>query len=89
METNPSAPGAGNENHMRDIKVVVERHPDTYIAYPIGLGGVVVGQGETFQEAVDSVTQAMAFHIETFGDEVLRDDDPVLEAFITETQIAV
>ena len=74
---------------MRDIKIVVERHPDTFIAYPIGLGGVVVGQGDTFEEAMDNVTSAIESHIETFGDEVLRDDDPVLDAFIAETRIAV
>ena len=74
---------------MRDIKIVVERHPDTYIAYPIGIGGVVVGQGDTFQAAMDDVTEAIGFHIETFGEEVLHDDDPVLEAFIAQTQIAV
>lgn len=74
---------------MRDIKIVVERHPDTYVAYPIGLGGVVVGQGETFEEALESAKSAIQFHIETFGDEVLRDNDSLLEAFIAEARIAV
>ncbi len=32
---------------MRQIKIIVEKHPDTYMAYPIGLKGVVVGQGDT------------------------------------------
>ena len=61
----------GESNPMRDIKIVVERHPDTYVAYPIGLGGVVVGQGDTFEEALKSAKSAIQFHIETFGDEVL------------------
>ena len=74
---------------MRDIKIVIERHPDTYVAYPIGLGGVVVGQGDTFEEALESAKSAIQFHIETFGDEVLRDNDSVLEAFIAEARIAV
>lgn len=74
---------------MRDIKIVVERHPDTYVAYPIGLGGVVVGQGDTFEEALESAKAAIQFHIETFGDEVLQDNDSVLEAFIAEARIAV
>jgi predicted RNase H-like HicB family nuclease len=74
---------------MRDIKIVVERHPDTYVAYPIGLGGVVVGQGDTFEEALESAKLAIQFHIETFGDEVLQDNDSVLEAFIAEARIAV
>jgi predicted RNase H-like HicB family nuclease len=74
---------------MRDIKIVVERHPDTYVAYPIGLGGVVVGQGDTFEEALESAKSAIQFHIETFGDEVLENNDSVLEAFIAEARIAV
>jgi predicted RNase H-like HicB family nuclease len=79
----------GESNLMRDIKVVVERHPDTYIAYPIGLGGVVVGQGDTFEEALESAKSAIEFHIESFGDEVLQENDSVIEAFIAEARIAV
>ena len=33
---------------MKQFKIVVEKHPDIYVAYPLGLKGVVVGQGETF-----------------------------------------
>jgi predicted RNase H-like HicB family nuclease len=79
----------GESNLMRDIKIVVERHPDTYIAYPIGLGGVVVGQGDTFEEALESAKSAIEFHIESFGDEVLQENDSVIEAFIAEARIAV
>lgn len=31
---------------MKRIKVIVEKHPDGYIAYPLGLKGVVVGEGD-------------------------------------------
>ena len=30
----------------RQFKIVVERHADGYIAYRLGLKGVVVGQGD-------------------------------------------
>ncbi len=30
---------------MKQLKVIVEKHPDGYVAYPLGLKGVVVGQG--------------------------------------------
>jgi len=73
---------------MRDIKILVERHPDTYVASPIRLGGVVIGQGDIFEEALESAKSAIQFHIETFGDEVLQDNDSVLEAFIAEARIA-
>ena len=32
----------------RQFKVIVERHTDGYVAYPLGLKGVVVGQGDTY-----------------------------------------
>ena len=28
---------------MKQFKIVVEKHPDTYVAYPLGIKGVVVG----------------------------------------------
>ena len=52
---------------MKQFKVVVEKHPDTYVAYPLGLKGVVVGQGETYEAALADVASAIKFHIETFG----------------------
>ncbi len=33
-------------NMTKQFKVVVEKHPDGYVAYPLGLKGVVVGQGD-------------------------------------------
>ncbi len=52
---------------MKEFKIIVERHPDTYVAYPLGLKGVVVGQGDTYESALADVKSAMQFHIETFG----------------------
>lgn len=52
---------------MTQIKVIVEKHPDGYIAYPLGLKGVVVGQGDTYEDALTDIKSAIAFHIETFG----------------------
>jgi len=40
------------------------------VAYPLGLKGVVVGQGDTYEEALSDVKSAIRFHIETFGKEV-------------------
>ena len=74
---------------MRDIKIIVERHPDGYIAYPLGLKGVVVGQGDTYEEALADVQSAIRFHIETFGQDALEDESPLLEAFITEAKVNV
>jgi predicted RNase H-like HicB family nuclease len=59
------------------VKLVVEKHADGYVAYPVGMRGVVVGQGDTYDDAVADVTSAIRFHIETFGREVLDDASPV------------
>lgn len=51
----------------KQIKVIVEKHPDGYVAYPLGVKGAVVGQGDSYQAALDDVRSAISFHIETFG----------------------
>ncbi|HDG67710.1 MAG TPA: type II toxin-antitoxin system HicB family antitoxin [candidate division Zixibacteria bacterium] len=53
---------------MRGVKIIVEKHPDGYVAYPIGLKGVIVGEGDTYEEALENVKSAIKFHIETFGE---------------------
>jgi predicted RNase H-like HicB family nuclease len=74
---------------MRQIKIVVEKHPEGYVAYPLGLQGIVVGEGSTYEEALADVNSAIQFHIETFGQGVLDEESPVLDAFITDTKVAV
>ena len=74
---------------MRSFKIIVEKHTDGYVAYPLGLKGVVVGGGDTYQQAIADVTSAIEFHIETFGAEVLEGEEPVLDVFIAEAGIAV
>jgi len=69
----------------RQFKVIVEKHPDGYVAYPLGLKGIVVGEGDTYEEALADVKSAIRFHIETFGQEVLEEESPILEVFIAET----
>jgi predicted RNase H-like HicB family nuclease len=55
---------------MKKIKIIVEKHPDGYVAYPLGLKGVVVGEGDSYEAALADVQSAVRFHIETFGKEV-------------------
>ena len=69
---------------MMKLKIIVEKHSDGYVAYPLGLKGIAVGQGDSYEEALADVKSAIAFHIETFGPEMLEMDPPVLEAFIAE-----
>lgn len=65
---------------MRRVKVIIEKHSDGYVAYPVGIKGVVVGEGDTREEALKDVQSALKFHMGTFGPEVLDGEDgPVLE----------
>ena len=74
---------------MRQIKIIVEKHSDGYVAYPLGIKGAVVGQGDTYEETLADVKSAIRCHIQTFGEEVLEDESPVLEAFVAEAFVAI
>jgi predicted RNase H-like HicB family nuclease len=71
---------------MKKIKIIVEKHPDGYVAYPLGLKGVAVGEGDSYEAALADVQSAVRFHIETFGKEVFEEEEsPMLDPFIAET----
>ena len=70
------------------IKIIIERHKDGYVAYPIGLKGVVVGQGDTYDEALADVRSAIRFHIDTFGAKAIDTEETVLEAFVAEAEVS-
>lgn len=71
---------------MQQIKIIVEKHNDGYVAYPIGLKGAVVGEGDTYEEALANVKSAIKFHIESFGREVVESDD-IQETFVAEVVV--
>ena len=73
----------------RLLKIVVEKHDDGYIAYPLGVKGVVVGEGDTYEEALADVQSAIRFHVESFGREVIEDQPDVIEAFVAETTVEI
>ena len=70
---------------MRHLKIVVEEHADGYVAYPVGLQGAVVGQGDTYEAALADVVSAIRFHIETFGPDAI--DAEVIDARLTEVTV--
>ena len=72
---------------MKQLKIIVEKHSDGYVSYPLGLKGVVVGQGDTYNEALSDVKSAIRFHINSFGEEVINVEPPIIDAFIAETII--
>ena len=69
------------------IKIIVKKYSDGYVAYPLGLKGTVVGEGDTYEAALADVKSAIQLHIATFGPEVLPDDSSSPEAFVAETTI--
>ena len=71
---------------MQPIKIIIEKHPEGYIAYPIGIKGIVVGEGSTYEEAIADVKSAIQFHIETFGREVLETNE-ISETFVAEVVV--
>ena len=73
---------------INDFKIIIEKHKDGFVAYPLGLKGVIVGEGDSYENALADVKSAIRFHIETFGEEVFETDSPVLEAFVAETRLA-
>ena len=73
------------------IKIIVEEHPDVFVAYPLGgIKGAVVGQGDTLDEAINDLLSAIREHVKTFGPEVLLDDSdtPILNAYVMDREIA-
>ena len=74
---------------MREFKIVIEKYPNTYVAYPLGLKGVVVGEGDSYEAALSDVKSAIQFHIETFGIKAVESDSPVLAAYIAEKGVDV
>ncbi len=72
---------------MKQYKIIVEKHFDGYVAYLLGFKGVVVGEGETYEEVLADVKSAISFHINTFGKDVFDIDPPILEAFVAEAGV--
>ena len=58
---------------LRQFKIVVEKHPDGYVAYPLGLKGVVVGEGDTYEEARTRVKEAIEGYLESLQ----KDGEPI------------
>ena len=78
----------GREEVMKHVKVIIEKHPDGYVAYPVGVKGVVVGEGDSYEDALRDVQSALKFHLETFvADGLDGDEPPVLEALVAEASV--
>ena len=73
---------------MKHIKIIVERHKDGFVAYPLGIKGGIAGQGETYEAALADAKSAIRFHVDTFGASVFEDEASVLEAYVDDFAFA-
>ena len=48
---------------LKKFKIVISKEEDGYVGYPLGLEGVVVGEGDTYEEALTDTKSAIRFHI--------------------------
>jgi predicted RNase H-like HicB family nuclease len=72
---------------MTQLKFIIEQHADGYLAYPLGLTGIIVGEGDTYDDALADAKSAAKFHIETFGSDALHSDSPLVDAFIVDAGV--
>jgi predicted RNase H-like HicB family nuclease len=59
------------------------------VACPLGLKGVVVGQGDTYEAALAGAKSAIQSRLGRFGPEALEIDSPILEAFVAAVVVAL
>ena len=90
-ENKPALIATGNiKPENKQITLVIEEHPDGWIAYPLGIQGVIVGEGDTRQEALEDAISSIQFHIESFGPGVIDDADyPVLTASVERAYVPI
>lgn len=59
---------------MQKPEIVIESFEDGFVAYVRGVDGIVIGEGNTFGEALADVLSALQFHMETFGADTTNND---------------
>jgi len=74
---------------MKQFRIIIEKHPDSYVAYPLGIKGAVVGEGDTSEEALADVKSAIRCYIEVFGKETMENESPAIETFLVEAEVAI
>ena len=72
----------------REFKVLVKKYDHGYVASGLGFNGAVAGEGDTYEEALADVTSAIHTAIDTFGEEALDAEFPLLDVSIAAVQRA-
>jgi len=56
---------------MKKIRIIVEKHSDRFVGYPVGVDGLVlIMRGSNYEEMLPDVKSAVASFIETCCPEV-------------------
>lgn len=75
---------------MKQFWIIIEKQPDGYVTYPLGLKGAVVGEeGDTYEEALADVKSVIRCYIEIFGKEIMEDESSAVENFFLEAEVAI
>ena len=74
------------------MKIIIEKHSDGYCGYLLGFSkGAIVGQGNTYLEALQSTESSIRAFIDYYGKskfhEHFQDDYDIQDAFIAETGV--
>jgi predicted RNase H-like HicB family nuclease len=74
---------------MKQFRIIIEKHPDSYVASPLGIKGAVVGEGDTYEEALADAKSAIRCYIQVFGKETMENESPAIETFLVEAEVAI
>jgi len=56
----------------KEFKIVIEKHPDGYVASLTEIEGIIVAEGDTYEDVIADLESAIQFHLETFGRDSLN-----------------
>ncbi len=58
---------------MKSVKIIIEQRKDGFVGYPFGFeSDAIVGQGSTYQEALENTRSAITAYIEYYGRKQFR-----------------
>jgi hypothetical protein len=67
---------------MRQIRIVVEKHFNQFVAYAVGVKGARSGVGSTYEEALAGVRLPEKIYPESFAKTLVAMRPPVMEACV-------
>ena len=49
------------QNMLRDVKIIIEKHSDGYVVYPLGLKGAVIGPATLMKRHLPTLNRPFVF----------------------------